>query len=393
MNIQFTEREVAFRQEIREFLRDEPPETFPMQCEDPRHGVTGWSFEFTRRLGEKGWIGLTWPKDYGGQGRSVVEQFILKEELAYHRAPSMAHMYVTDTVGPGVVRHGTEHQKSKFLPRMAKGEMTFWLGLSEPEAGSDLLSLRMRAVENGDSFVVDGEKVWSTGAHLADFGWVLVGTDLAARHRGLSVLVVDMKTPGITVRPLINMAGKHTFNEVFFDRVRVPRENLVGEKNEGLRLLLLTLEGDRCWGRCAEAAYCRRILDDLIDYAKVTKRDGKPLVKNMLVRHTLAEMAVEIEVCRVLTYRDIWMLNEGLPLTREGSVLKVFADEMSMRLANVGMKLLGVYGQLREGSKWAVLNGWIENVYLESVAHSLGGGTTEIQKNTIATRGLGLPRG
>ncbi len=392
MDFEFTEQEKKFREEVREFLKKEPPQSFVWDHPEEGYGMGAFSRAYGRRLGEKGWISLTWPKEYGGQVRSLMELFIFKEEMAYHRAP-LESLFLNETVPELIIHYGSERAKRELLPRIASGEIIFWLGYSEPEAGSDLLSLTTRAVEEGDHFIVNGQKVWSSWAHMSDWVLLLVKTDPEApKSRSLSILLVDKQLPGVTVRPLISAAGLHTHNEVFFDDVKVPKDFLIGKKNEGLRLMFRGLESDRFWGRCIKAAFLRVLLEDIVKFVSETPQGKESLSHDPTLRHRLADMAVQIDVCQLLTYRAIDMLNRGKALAYEASVLKLFADELGQRFFKLSMDILGSYGPLKEDSKWAFFNGELFRFYLYSAAITLAGGTSEIQRDTIAVRGLGLPR-
>ncbi len=393
MEFGFTQEEEAFREEVREFIRRYPPETFPTQGEDSGYGTGRWSWEYTRKLGEKGWLSLTWPEEYGGMGRPIMHLLVMLEELAYHRAPIEA-ILMNISIAPTIIEMGNERLKEEFLPRLASGEAAFWQGYSEPDAGSDLLSLKTRALEDGDFYVIEGHKTWSSNAHLAQYGFVLARTDPdAPRHKGLTMFIVDNDTPGVTVRPILNLAGDHYHNEVFYDEVRVPADRILGRKNQGFYQLLKGLEADRFWGRFVKPTFCRRALDDLVQYAKNSKRDGRLLSEDGALRQKIAQMAVDIEVCRMLFYRTGWMLEKGLSPTYEASLGKVFADEMGQRLFRLGMEMLGPYGPLHEGSRRVQLEGTIQHLYQVSLGQTIAGGTSEIIRNNIARMGLGLPRG
>ena len=392
MDFRFSEKEEALRAEVRQFCQKEPPESFPCEIEDEGYGFGGWSRAFTRRLGEKGWLGIAWPKEYGGLGRSVMERFVAAEELAYHRAPQYGHLF-GDAVGAGIVAHGTEEQKREFLPKMAKGEVLWSTGLSEPGAGSDLLNTATRAVKDSDDYILNGQKIWPTGAHIAEWSLVLARTDPdAPKARGLSTFLVDVRSPGVTVNPIIDMAGCKSFNEIFLEDVRVPKRYLLGQENRGLPLVFECLEGDRFWGRCLRHAGSRKDLEELVEYVNEAKYDGRRLNENQVLRDALAEIAVELEVSRMLNYKAAWLLNKGASISCESSVVKVFADELGQRIANVGLQILGPQVQLRDNSKWAFLRRRFTFLYNFNRGLSLAGGTSEIQRNTIALRGLGLPR-
>ena len=392
MDLSFTKEQEAWREEIREFFRKEPPERFPVQQKGLGWGFGAWSYEFAKWLGDKGWISLTWPKEYGGQARSIMDKLILWEEIAYHHAPAGATFFA-DNFAHTIISLGSPSLKQKLLPGIARGEVTLWLALSEPEAGSDLLALETRAREDGDFYVLNGQKIWSSNAHLADYGFVLARTDATvARHKGLSSFVVDKRFPGITVRPLNNMAGEHYHNQVFFDDVRVPKDSLVGQKNQGFYQMLQGLAIDRFWGRFTHSAYLKRLFEDLVSYIRETKQGGRLLSEDPMVRQKLVELAIEIETCRLLFYRAGWLISTGQEIGETSSIAKLFADELAQRFFNVGMQILGLYCQLESSSKWVQLHGEIERLYLLVVGHTLAGGTSEVIRGTIATRGLGLPR-
>jgi len=393
VNFHYTEQEQAFVKEVRQFLKDEPPETFPIEDEDDAYGFGAWSFAYNKRLGEKGWIGHTWSKDCFGQGRPMMELVIVFRELARRDAPAEAFFY-TQLVATATIAGGSDELKSEILPAAASGKATFWEGFSEPEFGSDLFSLRTSAREDGDDYIINGQKVWNSNAHLAHYGYTAARTDPSeAGYKGISLFLIDMSSPGVTANPLVDMTGGEGFSEVFFDDVRVPKRNLVGEKNKGLPLIMHGLEWDRFYGRCVKAPFARYVMDEIVQYGKETTRGKKPLIDDLLIRHKLAEMAIEIEVCDLLFHRIAWMVCNNTPLTYEASMGKLFADEFGQRFDNVAMQLLGLYGQLTRDSKWAALQGKIGRDYMSSLGHTLAGGTSEIQRNTMATRGLELPRG
>jgi len=395
MDFRFTEKEEAFRQEVLYFLEREVPPRWK------ELGLGLWeeteeSFAITRawnhKLGDKGWLAITWPEEYGGLGRSHIDQLILDEEMAYFGTPTgIETMMTISWVGPTIMIYGTEQQKTNYLRRAARGEIVFCIAYSEPQAGSDLAALQTRAVEDGDDYVVNGQKVFTTIAHFADYCWLAARTDPdVPKHRGITMFIVDMKTPGITVRPLINMLGFHSFNEVFFDDVRIPKENVVGEKNRGWYQLAVALDFERSGVSVPAAA--RRMLEHLVEYCKETRRNGEPIAKDPIIRQKLAEMAIEIETDRLLCYRVTWMQSKGIIANYEASMAKLFGAELLHRIANIGTQILGSYSQLDRGSKWAPLGGMIARAYLSSHSVGIGGGTSEIQRNIIAMRGLGLPR-
>ena len=390
MDFSFTEEEERFRQEVRSFLKKEITDEFLRDFEE--RGELDFSKEFTKKLAEKGWLAMSWPKEYGGGGAPIMEQLIFSEEAAYYGAPSGAHRQGIGLIGPAIISHGTEEQKKRFLPPITRSDVVWCQGFSEPNAGSDLASLQCRAVEDGDDYLITGQKVWTTNAHRADWCHVLTRTDPEApKHRGISYFLVDMKSPGIEVRPLINMLASHDFNEVFFDSVRVPRENMLGEKNQGWYVSQITLMGER--SGIAFPTMCKRLLEHLIEYVKETERNGEPLARDPIVRQKLAEAAVEIEVNRMIAYRVAWMQYKGLLPMVEAPSSKLIGSELLKWLTTLAMEVMGLYGQLQLGSKYAPLRGLIARTHMYSLGITIAMGTSEIMKNIIAIRGLGLPRG
>ena len=334
---------------------------------------------------------MAWPREYGGQGASSVTSAIFAEEMTYHEAPGKDNWGI-GMLAPAIMQHGTPDQKRKYLPPIANGEMTWCQGFSEPESGSDLASLQTRAVKDGDDYLITGQKIWSSEAHQSDWMFVLARTDPEApKHRGITFFLVDLKTPGITIRPIINMVGDRHFNEEYFDNVRVPSENIVGELNRGWYVAMTTLNFER--DGTMYTAKARKPLDMLIELMKEARANGSKTTISPTLRHRLAERMLETEVSSLLAYRIAWMVDQDLEPQQEASISKMFSTELLLRVANTGMQVLGLMGQLVEESEWAPLRGKLRRLYLWSVSEVIGGGTSEIQRNIIATRGLGLPRG
>lgn len=394
MNITFTPQEEDFRQEIRDFLEDELPDDWnplgqPGQSPEERHAFTR---SMAKRLADKGWLTLAWPEEYGGQGRSIMEQVIYREEMSYWNVPGTdLGTGAISWVGPVLMLAGTEDQKREHLPPIARGE-SYWCTLySEPGSGSDLASLQTSAVRDGDDYVINGQKIWTSSAHIADWGWLAARTNTdAPKHRGISLFMLDMKSPGVEVRPIVNMAGGHDFNEVYFDNVRVPAANLVGQEDRGWYTLAVALDFER--SGVGYSATARRTIETLTEYAKQTERDGKPLSEDPHVRRKLARRFVEAEVSRGMSYKVAWMQSQGMVPNAEASMSKMYGTELTQRVARTGMEILGMAGQLSEGSKWAPLQGHIQRSYLMSTSSTIAAGTSEIQRNIIAQRGLGLSR-
>jgi len=395
MDFRFSPHEQAFKQDVQDFIKKEWPkepasDTDDMEEESRQSHLRGRAF--AKKLAKKGWLAMAWPKQYGGGGASHIEQLIYHEEMSYRGAHIDTPISMgLSWVGPSLLLYGTEEQKKTFIPKILNAEEGFCTFYSEPGAGSDLAAMQTRAVADGDDFVVNGQKIWTTGAHHAEWGWLAARTDpTVPKHKGISMFLVDMKTPGLTVKPLVNMAHVHSFNEDFFDNVRIPKQNLVGELNRGWYLLAVALDFERS-GVGTFAGHTRN-LEQLLDFARNTKSNGGRLSDNPALRAKLAELKVEIEAGRFLAYRIAWMQSKGLVPNKEASISKLFGSELGQRLYKAGMEMVGLYGQLDRGSKWAPLKGAIERGYLSSVSATIAAGTSEIQRNIIAQRGLGLPR-
>jgi len=387
MDFRFSEDEGKFRQELGEFLDKELTEEICRQnWEDKGLGCEGRTF--ARKLGAKGWLAASWPKEYGGEGKPHTYEYILVTELA-RRGAHIPTDIGRLMIGPTIMRRGSEELKQEFLPRIARGEIEFCLGYTEPEAGSDLASMEMRAVEDGADYIINGQKIFNTECHYSEYHWLAARTDPdAPKHRGISLFIVDMTSPGITVAPMWTMSGERT-NSVYYDNVRVPKRLLVGEKNRGFYHMMEAINFERLSVYPIELVH--RFLDGAIQYAKETQYKGKPLSKDPLIRDKLAQMAIELEVGSVIEAQASWMISQGTAPAIESAICKIFATEMQQRLLNIVMQVLGPYGQLQEGSKWAPLKGTIERNYKAAVLGTIGGGSSEILRNTIATLGLGLP--
>ncbi len=395
MDFRFSVEEEAFREEVRQWLKKEiPPRWTDLDPGLWEETEESWALlrQFQRKLGQKGWLAPAYLKEYGGSEMSHVKRLILAEELYYRRAPVGIEMEISvNWVGGAVFLFGSEKQKKKYLTEVAKGESCFCLGYSEPNSGSDLASIQTRAVEDGDSWVINGQKTWCSFAHYANYCWLGARTDPnVPKHKGISMLIIDMKTPGITVRPLINILNCHSFNEVFFDDVRVPKDSLIGEKNNGWYQLAMALDFER--SLIGTAAANQRLIEELIQYVKDGKRSGSSLGDDPLIKDELAELVVENEVLRMMCYRIAWMFSKGLHPSYESSMSLLFSSELLRHIANVGMRVLGHYGELAQDSKWAVFSARIMRTYLSCISIGVGGGTNEIQRNIVAMRGLGLPR-
>ena len=394
MEFRFTPEEESFRGEIREFLRRELPADWGGAGALGEADEDRWQFlrSFQRRLAERKWLTLGWPQEHGGLAASHMMQVIYSEEMTYFRAPTQIGVG-PDRVGPTIILYGTEEQKRRHLPGIAAGDTVWCQGFSEPAAGSDLASLQTSAVAEGDFFVVNGQKIWTSFAHKADWCILLARTDPEApKHKGISYFLLDMTTPGIDVRPLVDMAGRHTFNEIFFDNVRIPRDCLVGEFNRGWYVAAATLDFERSGINRVVTGI--RVYEDLVQYVAQSQQDGgRRLPDDTRVRTKLAELAIEFQAGRLLAYRVASMQARGQIPNAESSMSKLYGSELQQRLAGAGMEIMGMGGQLEPGSPWAPLQGRVEAFYLLAVALTIAAGTSEIMRGIIAGRGLGLPRG
>ncbi|HVP06120.1 MAG TPA: acyl-CoA dehydrogenase family protein [Dehalococcoidia bacterium] len=390
MDFRFSPAEEAFRAEVRAFLGDELPPGWAASAGSGNLGEGGddrWEFlrSFQRKLSQRGWLTLGWPVEHGGQAAGVMQQVIYNEEMAYHRAPTQLGVG-PDRVGPTIILYGTNEQKAKHLPGIAGAETVWCQGFSEPGAGSDLASLQTRATIDGDSFVVNGQKIWTSLAHKADWCILLARTDPdAPKHKGISYLLVDMRLPGITVAPLVDITGRHSFNQIFFEDVRVPRDCLVGELNRGWYVGAATLDFERSGINRVVAGI--RVYEELVAHARETGAAGE----RPWVRGKLAELGIELTAGKLLAYRVASMQARGQIPNAEASMSKMYGSELQQRIAGAGMQMLGLGGQLEDG-RWAPLAGRLEQYYLSTSALTVAAGTSEIQRNIIAGRGLGLPR-
>jgi alkylation response protein AidB-like acyl-CoA dehydrogenase len=345
-------------------------------------------------LYDGGWIGLGWPRDYGGRGATLMEQVIFDQEMARAKAPPLINVLGIIIAGPTLMVHGTEAQKRRFLPKILNAEEIWCQGFSEPNAGSDLASLATRASLDGDEFVVNGQKIWTSYGHIAQYCLLLARTDPSLpKHKGISAMIVDMQSPGITVRPLRQITGDAEFNEVFFDNVRVPRANLVGEINDGWNVAITILMFERLNTASLLEIQTKIALDELIDTARRTLRNGRPATEDPTIRQKLAQIYTDVEILRLSTYRSITRFQCGQRPGPEGSIDKLFWSETTQRLFEVGMEILGPQGQLVKGSKWTVNSGHWSYQFLRSRGDTIAGGTSEILRNIIAERVLGLPKG
>ena len=395
MDLSFSPDEERFRQRVQKFLRENLPPGWGKGGGGRPSGMSQVDFlkDWQRRLYDNGFLGMAWPKEYGGQGASQIEMAIFNEEAARFRAPGPLNGLGLFLAGPTIITHGTEEQKKRYLPKILSCEEIWCQGFSEPNAGSDLASLRTRAELKGDEFIVNGQKVWTTMAHLADMCMLTVRTDPdAPKHRGLSCLLVEMRTPGITVKPLRQMTGEAEFNEVFFDEVRVPRANLLGPLNEGWRVATTTLMNERGTSALGTVMRFRIVFDEIVELARSAQRNGKPATQDPMIRQQLAQFYVDLQMMRFTAYRTFSKILKGGNPGPEGSISKLAWSELNQKMMDLVMTLEGPSSQLMRGSPYAVEGGRWQYHFLRSRANTIEAGTSEIQRNIIAERVLGLPK-
>lgn len=396
MDFRFTPEEEALRKEFDDFFKEEMKKA-PPQWGTSMEAIFGidecWEFhkQTAGKLAAKDWLARPWPREYGGQEASLVEQFIFNDVMGYHRGAGVDHWGIA-LLAPTLLFSANDEQKREHLLPIARAEI-FWTQLwSEPGAGSDLASLTTRAVRDGDDYIVSGQKTWTSGGHRADWGFMLARTNPEEkRSRGLSFFLVDMKSPGITIKPILNLEGSHLFNEVFLDDVRVPARNMVGGENQGWVASQMTSNFERSMIQLF--AYLTRELEELVEFCKEPKWGGEVLANNPLVRHTLAQMAIEIEAGRAFSYSILWeQIKGGLIMAAPlAAAAKALATELVQRFTCAGSEILGLYGQVKE-SRWAPLQGRFEKEYQLCPGLNMAGGTSEIMRNLICSLGLGLPR-
>ena len=396
MDFQYSAEQEAFRAEIRDWLAAHlPPDLCIDDPKDERVAPDRATFEqrraWQRTMFEAGWVGVAWPTEYGGRGAGILEQVIFDEEYGAAHAPILPGYSGIALCGPTLMHWGTDEQKRRFLPRIPNGDDVWCQGYSEPGAGSDLAGLRTRAVADGDDFIVNGQKVWTSGAQYADWIFMLVRTDPdAPKHRGISYLLVDMRTPGVTVRPLVLMNGHAHFNEVFFEDVRVPKANLVGPLNQGWKVAMTTLMFERAYAGVAN--YDDQI-GRLAALAKNVAFGAGPAWEETWVRQKLARLRIESEALKYTRLRGLTKLLKGAPPGPEGSMLKLCGSELGIDIAAFAGELLGPAAVTDQASD-AVPDAprWFNRV-LSARQYTIAGGTSEIQKNIMGERVLGLPKG
>jgi len=393
MDLNLTTEERGFRDELRAWLSANAPKDWDDRREDSLQVRFDFLKSWQRKLYEGGWAGISWPKEYGGRGASLMQQVIFWQEMARAGAPPMANVLGLGLIGPTIIAFGTEAQKRRYLRKILSAEEIWCQGFSEPNAGSDLAGLPTEARLDGGHYIVNGQKVWTSYGWAADWCELVVRTDPnAPKHKGLTVLLVDMKSPGVEVRPLRQMTGETEFNEVFFRDVCVPVENVVGKVNQGWDVAIGTLMHERgSFGAGLQIIY-KRNMDRLIELSRAIQRDGRPAAQDPVMRQKLAQCYGEIEVMRWNQMRAFSRISAtGVP-GPEGSIQKIFWSELNQRFQQIAQELLGPYGQLDGSDARAVDKGIWSYGYLRARGNTIEAGTSEIQRNIIGHFVLGLPR-
>jgi alkylation response protein AidB-like acyl-CoA dehydrogenase len=391
MDFEFSPEDEAFRAELRAFLDEELPSWWKTVFVDDDRAMP-FTRELCRKLAARGWLTLSWPQEHGGADGSVWQQAVVREEMWAAGEPRGPQYMNLNYIGPLIMRFGTPEQQARHLPRMAAGDVIWCQGFSEPEAGSDLASLKTRAVRDGDHYVVNGQKIWNSYADApADHCLLLARTNPEVKkQQGISMFLVDMRTPGITVRPIPSMAGKSEFSEIFFDDAAIPVGDRLGDEDQGWTLVGEGLAFERIG--IARYARANRVLEHLVAYARDTVVDGRPLADDPAVRARLATLAMRIEAAKLLNYGAISIQAAGEVPAIEASIARIHNTQVEQLAGQVGLELLGPQGLLLDDDPWALLDGEMQRQWVESIPVTVAAGTTEVQKNIIAQRGLGLPR-
>ena len=391
MDFEFSEAERAFAEEVEAFLDEHATQDVADVTRENMAQIvdTPARRAFMKKLAERSWLGMTWPREYGGQEKEGIYEYILNEALARRGAPQIGKG--VGIIGKTLIRHGSEKLKREFLPKIIRGEIEFAVGYSEPQAGSDAANMQLRATREGDGWRLDGQKIWTTSAHFADWYWVGARTDPnAPKHDGLSLFLIPMDHPGLTVQAMPTIGDERT-NAVYFDGVRVHDDYRVGELGGGFRYISEALDLERY--TMFTFSPIEQRLEELVDHVRAATRDGEPLRRSPRVRQRIAELATQCEVARGLGLRFVAAsMRGGKPPTVEASEYKLYATQLSQRVANAMLDLAGPGTQLRVHTSEAPLRGRPEMSYRYSVIDTIGGGASEIQKNIIARRKLGLPK-
>ncbi len=391
MDFEFTDEQQVYAEEVEAFLdANDDPEVFDVTRENMAQIVdTPKRRAFMRKLGERGWLGMTWPKKYGGQEGEGIYEYILNESLARRGGPQIGKG--VGIIGKTLIRHGSDKLKAEFLPKILCNEVEFAVGYSEPAAGSDAAAMELKATRDGDGWRLNGQKIWTTSAHFAEWYWVGARTDSdAPKHHGISLFLIPMDHPGLEIQAIHTIGDERT-NSVYFDNVYVGDDYRVGELNKGFQYISEALDLER-FTMFTYSPIAQR-MEVLTEYVKHETCDGEPLREDPVIRQKIAHLVTEGEVARVLGLRFVAQsMRGGKPPTCEASAYKLYATELSKRLANASVDIAGAGGQLRVRTEDAPMRGRAESTYRYTVIDTIGGGASEIQKNIIARRKLGLPK-
>jgi alkylation response protein AidB-like acyl-CoA dehydrogenase len=394
MDLNLTPEEQRFRDEVRSWLAANVPSDWDThRTQDDMRERFEYLRAWQKKVFNAGWAGIAWPKEYGGRGASLMEQVIFTEELARAGAPPLANVLGLMLIGPTIVNFGTDAQKKRFLAPILSADEIWCQGFSEPNAGSDLAGLRTEARLDGDHYVVNGQKVWNSYGWAADWCALLTRSDPAStKHHGLTYILVDMKSPGVEVRPLRQMTGESEFCELFFHDVRVPAENVLGKPGDGWNVGLGTLAHERATLGAGMQVAFRRQFDRLVDLSHTIERNGRPAAEDPVMRQKLAQSYVDIEIMRLNQMRAITRISQSGVPGPEGSIQKIFWSELNQRFQQVASELLGPYAQLTEGNGHAVDEGQWAYSFLRTRGNTIEAGTSEIQRNIVGHFVLGLPK-
>jgi alkylation response protein AidB-like acyl-CoA dehydrogenase len=390
MHIDFTPEHRALRKQLRNYYRELFTPELRAAFEAEHEEMGGPVFrEIVGRMGKDGWLGIGWPTEFGGKGFTAIEQFIFWDETYRARAP--LPIISVNTIGPTIMQFGTDAQKAELLPKITRGEMFFGVGYTEPSAGTDLAALQTRAVRDGDEYVINGQKIFTTHAQDCEYIWLAARTDPdAPKHKGISIILVPTDSPGFSLTPIYTL-GRERTNATFFEDVRVPVSNLVGEENSGWMLITSQLNHERI--TLAAPGVADRLLDEVWQWAADTPSpNGDRMLDEGWVQIQLAKVYAKLEALKVLNWRSAWTITNGIPNMAEASALKVFGTEFLVEAYNLLLEIIGDAGLIKEGEPGAMLGGLLESSYRTAGTYTFGGGVNEVQRDIIAAAGLGLPR-
>jgi alkylation response protein AidB-like acyl-CoA dehydrogenase len=388
MYIDYTAEQQRLRDELRAYFADLVTPEYQAELAETEGGGPLYT-KALRRLGADGWLGVGWPKEYGGQGRTPIEQFVFFDEAS--RAGVMLPMLTINAVGPAIMEHGSEAQKKRYLPAILRGECHFAIGYTEPSSGTDLASLRTKAVRDGDSWVINGSKLFTSQAEFADFIWLAARTDPnAPKHKGISMFIVPTTSPGYKITPIMTVGNVRT-NATYYEDVRVPADNLVGPENGGWWLITTQLNHERI--ALSAVGFVDRIFQDVLAWARATRlADGARVIDRAWVQTHLARVRAKLEALKLFNWQQAWSMARGTLNFAEASAVKVFGSEGYVEMYQLLLEVMGEAGTLRAGSPGAVVKGRVERMYRTTLILTFGGGTNEVQRDIIAMAGLGMPR-